>query len=113
MRSEYTVYRQHAGGVWSGAGKSGQFLQRVRCREQVRDVCREEYVSLVNADIQKLKDEFQRYSSKNVSTCRAFVTWPVRKAWGGVKCLRENGVEYTVKHAVGKVLRLFGSKCRW
>ena len=83
MRSEYTVYRQHAGGVWSGAGKSGQFLQRVRCREQVRDVCREEYVSLVNADIQKLKDEFQRYSSKNVSTCRAFVTWPARKAPAG------------------------------
>ena len=37
-----------------------------------------------------------------------FVTWPLRKAWGGVKCLRENGVKYTVKHAVGKVLRLFG-----
>ena len=41
------------------------------------------------------------------------VTCPARKAWGGVKCLRENGVKYTVKHAVGKVLRLFGSKCRW
>lgn len=41
------------------------------------------------------------------------VTWPARKAWGGVKCLRENGLKYTVKHAIGKVLRLFGSKCRW
>ena len=30
------------------------------------------------------------------------VTWPVRKAWGGMKCLRENGVKYTVKHVVGK-----------
>ena len=42
-----------------------------------------------------------------------FVTWPARKAWGGVKCLRENGLKYTVKHAVGKVLRTFGSRCRW
>ncbi|MBS7286559.1 MAG: glycosyltransferase [Kiritimatiellae bacterium] len=42
-----------------------------------------------------------------------FVTWPVRKAWGGVKCLRENGLKYTVKHAVGKVLRCFGSTCKW
>ena len=187
VRGEYTVYRQHAGGVWSGAGKFGQFLQRVRCREQVRDICREEYVSLVDADIQKTEDEFQRYFSKIVSMCRTFekqsvdtgrrnaelqkkleassaeiahlrqrveksgrqeaqaaakarkaalsnsvlqkeivalksseayrvgmfVTWPVRKAWGGVKCLRENGAKYTAKHAVGKVLRVFGSNCKW
>lgn len=36
------------------------------------------------------------------------VTWPLRKAWGGVKCLHENGIGYTVKHAWGKVLRLAG-----
>jgi hypothetical protein len=41
------------------------------------------------------------------------VTWPARKAWGGVKCLRENGLKYTVKHAAGKVLRTFGSTCKW
>ena len=40
-------------------------------------------------------------------------TWPARKTWGGIKCLRENGVRYTVKHAVGKVLRLFGAKVKW
>ena len=187
VRGEYTVYRQHGGGVWSGAGKFGQFLQRIRCREQVRDICREEYVPLVDADIKKTEDEFQRYFSKIVSMCRTFekqsvdtgrrnaelqkkleassaeiarlrqrveksgrqeaqavakarkaalsngmlqkevaalhgseayrigmaVTWPARKAWGGVKCLRENGLKYTVKHAVGKVLRTFGSRCRW
>lgn len=39
-----------------------------------------------------------------------FVTWPARKAWGCVKCLRENGLKYTVKHAAGKVLRLFGAR---
>ena len=42
-----------------------------------------------------------------------FVTFPARKARGGVKCLRENGLKYTAKHAIGKVVRLFGSKCRW
>ena len=42
-----------------------------------------------------------------------FVTWPARKAWGGVKCLRENGLRYTAKHFVGKVARLFGSKVTW
>lgn len=183
----YLVYRQHAGGVWSGAGKFGQFLQRVRCREQVKEVCRDEYVPLVDADIVKVEAEFQRYIDKAVSMCHAFekqalgaerqnvglknklevetasimamksrlvadersraemlsklkksslicrglqaevnalkasesyrvgmfVTWPARKAWGGVKCLRENGVKYTVKHAAGKVLRLFGSTCKW
>jgi hypothetical protein len=35
-------------------------------------------------------------------------TWPARKAWGGVKCLRENGPAYTVKHFFGKIARLFG-----
>ena len=183
----YLVYRQHAGGVWSGAGKFGQFLQRVRCREQVKEVCRDEYVPLVDADIVKVEAEFQRYIDKAVSMCHAFekqalgaerqnvglknklevetasimamksrlvadersraemlsklkksslicrglqaevnalkasesyrvgmfVTWPARKAWGGVKCLRENGIKYTVKHAAGKVLRLFGSTCKW
>ena len=42
-----------------------------------------------------------------------FLTWPARKCWGGIKCLRENGFAYTAKHAVGKVLRLFGSGVKW
>ncbi len=42
-----------------------------------------------------------------------FLTWPARKAWGGVKCLRDNGVKYTLKHAVGKVLRKCGAKVTW
>lgn len=41
------------------------------------------------------------------------LTWPVRKTWGGVKCLRDNGVKYTVKHSAGKFLRLFGAKVKW
>lgn len=37
-----------------------------------------------------------------------FVTWPARKVWGGVRCLRENGAKYTAKHFVGKVARKLG-----
>ena len=36
------------------------------------------------------------------------VTWPARKAWGGIKCLRENGIKYTAKHFVGKLARALG-----
>ena len=36
------------------------------------------------------------------------LTWPFRKALGGVKCIGDNGVVYTVKHAWGKVLRAAG-----
>jgi len=37
-----------------------------------------------------------------------FVTWPARKAWSGVKCLRCNGFAYTIKHLFGKVARCLG-----
>ena len=36
------------------------------------------------------------------------VTWPARKAWGGIKCLRENGIKYTARHFVWKVARTIG-----
>ncbi len=42
------------------------------------------------------------------------VTWPARKVWGGVKCLRENGPAYTVKHFLGKVARRLGfRRVKW
>lgn len=41
------------------------------------------------------------------------VTWPARKIWGGIKCLNENGVKYTAKHVIGKILRLFRVKNKW
>ena len=68
----------------------------------------------------KLKSKNNRLGAevaelKNSASYRIgmLVTWPARKAWGGVKCLRENGIKYTIKHTVGKTLRLLGSKCRW
>ena len=39
-----------------------------------------------------------------------FITWPARKAWGGVKCWRDNGFKYTVKHFFGKIARRLGFK---
>ena len=42
-----------------------------------------------------------------------FLLWPARKIKGGVKCLRDNGIKYTVKHAIGKLLRKFGSSVKW
>lgn len=40
-------------------------------------------------------------------------TWPARKAWGGVKCLRENGMAYTAMHLVGKIARALRINCKW
>lgn len=42
----------------------------------------------------------------------AFVR-PFAKAWGGVRCLRENGVKYTVRHSMGKLLRFAGIRSAW
>ena len=83
-----------------------------------------ENLSKCEREIAKLSvkiDELQRMKARelralgNSEAYRTgmFVTWPVRKAWGGVKCLRENGMKYTAKHAAGKALRLFGAKCKW
>ena len=63
--------------------------------------------------IDTLVGEISRLRNSEAYRTGMFVTWPARKAWGGVKCLRENGVKYTAKHAVGKVLRFFGSNCKW
>ena len=67
--------------------------------------------------VRKLKDMSSslRRERDALGTSEAYrvgmlVTWPARKTWGCVKCLRENGLKYTVKHAAGKVLRLFGAR---
>ena len=74
--------------------------------------------------LEKQRDEWSRRiqrASREIGALRhseayrvgMFVTWPARKAWGGVKCLRENGLRYTVKHFIGKCLRKFGSGLKW
>lgn len=65
------------------------------------------------SNLRNLSKEISALHNSESYRVGMFVTWPARKAWGGVKCLRENGFKYTAKHAAGKVLRLFGSTCRW
>ena len=60
-----------------------------------------------------LQREVTALKSSEAYRTGMMVTWPARKAWGGVKCLRDNGVKYTLKHALGKILRKFGSKVKW
>ena len=60
----------------------------------------------------KARDDAMKKSAAQISALKRStayrvgmaVTWPGRKVLGGIKCLRENGVKYTLKHAVGKVL---------
>lgn len=63
--------------------------------------------------IARLQKEVASLKASESYRVGMFVTWPARKARGGVKCLRENGLKYTAKHAIGKFLRRFGSKCGW
>ena len=63
--------------------------------------------------IKTLEAKIESLASSASYRIGLIVTCPVRKARGGVKCLRDNGVKYTLKHAVGKVLRKCGSKVTW
>ena len=56
----------------------------------------------------KYEREIRSLKSSTAYRVGMFATWPARKAWGGVKCLRENGIKYTAKHFVGKLARAFG-----
>ena len=56
----------------------------------------------------RLQHEVAALKASEAYRTGMFVTWPARKAWGGVKCLRENGLAYTVKHFFGKVARRLG-----
>lgn len=66
-------------------------------------------------EIQECRKKIQRYETEiaSLKSSEAYrvgmvVTWPARKAWGGAKCLRDNGVMYTAKHFVGKIVRALG-----
>ncbi|MBR1922051.1 MAG: glycosyltransferase [Kiritimatiellae bacterium] len=70
-------------------------------------------ISAYEKKARRLEREVAGLKASEAYRVGMFVTWPARKAWGGVKCRKENGLKYTVKHAIGKVLRLFGSKVKW
>lgn len=56
----------------------------------------------------RLHNEIVALKASEAYRTGMFVTWPARKAWGGIKCFRENGFAYTVKHLFGKVARCLG-----
>ena len=62
-------------------------------------------VAVIGTDPLDRTDEPVESHAENVAMA---VTWPARKVRDGVRCLRENGVKYTVKHIVGKVARALG-----
>ncbi len=66
---------------------------------------------LSNMTIRKLRATLPNVDGVPRSPARpvySTLTWPFHKMWGGIKCIKENGVGYTVKHAWGKVLRFAG-----
>ena len=58
----------------------------------------ESTVAVQEKQIRNLKDEVNRLKTSEAYRIGMFVTWPARKAWDGVRRLRENGFKYTVKH---------------
>ena len=62
----------------------------------------------LRAQVRALKGEVAALHGSESYRAGLFVTWPARKAWGVVTRLRENGIGYTVRHFVGKVVRALG-----
>lgn len=58
----------------------------------------------LEANVSRLKKDLKK--EKN----RTILNKVKSKIRGGLKCVKENGVGYTVKHSIGKVLRKFGIK---
>lgn len=101
--------------------KHNQFITKVQQESDVQ----QKIEHLIKC--QKESESFQRLMEKYLLTARSeikalhnseayrigmFVTWPARKVYGGIKCLRENGVKYTIKHIFRKFLRLISVKVK-
>ena len=87
-------------------------LRETEKRQQERLATLQRELDAARKKMGLLGREISRLRNSESYRVGMVVTWPARKAWGGVKCLRENGVKYTVKHAIGKVARIFGSTCK-
>ena len=74
---------------------------------------RDKWLVAEKRELNRYAGEVNALKASTAYSVGMFVTWPARKAWGGVKCLRDNGVKYTLKHVAGKILRTFGSKVKW
>ena len=67
----------------------------------------------LQANVERLHFGVERLKNSFSYRVGLIVTWPLRKLYGGVKCFKENGMKYTVKHFIGKVARKCGSKVKW
>lgn len=80
---------------------------------KITDMAASRELQAYRKKVQRCEREIASLKSSEAYRVGMVVTWPARKTWGGVKCLRENGLKYTVKHAAGKALRKFGLKSKW
>ena len=73
-----------------------------------RETTRASQIASLKRKLARCQKEISELHKSQAYRVGMVVTWPVRKAWGCVKCLRENGIKYTAKHLVGKLARAFG-----
>ena len=98
--SSYSIVASEVGGV-----------PVVRLKETDHDKIEQAYHDMLigvmrkNAKLQEALNYCRADLEKARRDCGGMlIAWPVRKARGGVRCLRENGIKYTLKHAIAKVM---------
>ena len=91
-----SVYRQRDGGTFAGDGTVGRLRQEIDCRKAARRVCAPEYVADFDREISAREDELSlRLSSGDGPGRLSRVA--VLKLRSAAKCLRENGLKYTLR----------------
>ena len=92
---------------------AGQVKQIATLREAV--AVQVNQISSLKCSLDRCQKEISELHKSQAYRTGMAITWPARKVWGGIKCLRENGIKYTAKHFVGKVARSFGCNAaeRW
>ena len=92
---------------------AGQVKQIATLREAV--AVQVNQISSLKCRLDRCQKEISELHKSQAYRTGMAITWPARKVWGGIKCLRENGIKYTAKHFVGKVARSFGCNAaeRW
>lgn len=65
-------------------------------------------VQCITMEVRDKDREIEALKASEAYRTGMFITYPARKVWGGVKCVRDNGIRYMVKHLVGKIARRMG-----
>lgn len=91
-----SVYRQRADGTFAGDGAVGRLRQEIACRKAARRVCAHEYVADFDREIEAREDElsFRLSSDRGIGRFSRVAVLKLRSA---AKCLRENGLKYTLR----------------